>query len=92
MLSGLPRISQTKFFLTRHPLPVSNQSGRTRLWAPSLPRLDCRACNSLLDFPGEQPTLGASKMVVYCLRRYSLNNLGRILGVFRLLANYIQNE
>jgi hypothetical protein len=51
-----------------------------------------RACNSSLDFPGEQPSLGASKMMVYRLHLYSLMNHGQIFGFFRLLANYIQNE
>ncbi|CAL8473362.1 protein of unknown function [Caballeronia sp. S22] len=47
-------------------------------------------------FPGEQPTSGASKMMVYRLHLYSLINLGRCLilsvDLFRLFANYIQNE
>jgi hypothetical protein len=51
-----------------------------------------RACNSLLDFPGEQLTLGASKMMVYRLHLYSLIIPAKFIGFFRLLANYIQNE
>jgi len=47
-----------KFFMTKSPLPINRQRGRTRLWAASLRRLT--TCVQLVALSlGEQPGLGA---------------------------------
>jgi hypothetical protein len=96
LTAGRRRFSPIKFFLTKNPLPIGDRLDRTRLWAPSLPVISPCVQLVALRFPGEQPTLGASKMMVYRLHLYSLINDGRCLilsvDLFRLLANYIQNE
>ncbi|WP_157697535.1 hypothetical protein [Caballeronia calidae] len=96
LMAGRRRFSPIKFFLTKNPLPTGDRLDRTRLWAPSLPVISPCVQLVALDFPGEQPTVGASKITVYRLHLYSLINLGRCLilsvDLFRLFANYIQNE
>jgi hypothetical protein len=91
-----PSLLADKILFDQKPVTVSDRLDRTRLWAPSLPVISPCVQLVALYFPGEQPTLGASKMMVYRLHRYSLIISGRrlILSVdlFRLLANYIQNE
>ena len=95
LMPGRRRFSPIKFFLTKNPLP--RRSTRPNAPVGSVPAGDIAVratrCSHL---PGEQPTLGASKIMVCCLHRYSLINLGRCLilsvDLFRLLANYIQNE
>jgi len=91
-----PSLLADKILFDQKSVTVDDRLDRTRLWAPSLPVISPCVQLVALDFPGEQPTLGASKMMVYRLHLYSLINSGRclILSVdfFRLLANYIQNE
>ncbi|WP_157694846.1 hypothetical protein [Caballeronia fortuita] len=91
-----PSLLADKILFDQKSVTVGDRLDRTRLWAPSLPVISPCVQLAALDFQGEQPTLGASKMMVYRLHLYSLINLGRCLIVsvdlFRLLANYIQNE
>jgi hypothetical protein len=77
--AGRRRFSPIKFFLTKNPLPTGDRLDRTRLWAPSLPVISPCVQLVALDFPGEQPTLGTSKIMVYRLHLYSLTNQGRCL-------------
>jgi hypothetical protein len=85
-----------KILFDQNSVTVSDRHDRTRLWASSLPVISPCVQLAALYCQGEQPTLGASKMMVYRLHLYSLINLGQSLivslGLFRLLANYIQNE
>jgi hypothetical protein len=76
LFAGRRRFSPVKFFFTKNPLPTGDRLDRTRLWAPSLPVISPCVQLVALYFPGEQPTLGASKMMVYRLHRYSLINQG----------------
>jgi hypothetical protein len=85
-----------KILFDQNSVTVGDRLDRTRLWAPSLPVISPCVQLVALWCQGEQPTLGASKMMVYRLHLYSLINHDRSLivslGLFRLLANYIQNE
>ncbi|WP_162066061.1 hypothetical protein [Burkholderia sp. THE68] len=91
-----PSLLADKILFDQKSVTVGDRLDRTRLWAPSLPVISPCVQLAALDFQGEQPTLGASKMMVYRLHLYSLNILGRCLilsfDLFRLFANYIQNE
>jgi hypothetical protein len=74
--TGRLRFSPIKFFLTRNPLPTGDRLDRTRLWASSLPVISPCVQLAALCIQGEQPTLGASKMMVYRLHLRSLINRG----------------
>ncbi|MCG7402813.1 MULTISPECIES: hypothetical protein [Caballeronia] len=69
-----PSLLADKILFDQKSVTVGDRLDRTRLWAPSLPVISPCVQLVALDFPGEQPTLGASKMMVYRLHRYSLNN------------------
>ncbi|WP_053568576.1 hypothetical protein [Caballeronia cordobensis] len=91
-----PSLLAEKILFDQKSVTGGDRLDRTRLWAPSLPVISPCVQLVALRFQGEQPTLGASKIMVYRLHLYSLTNHGRRLIVscdfFRLLANYIQNE
>ncbi len=90
-----PSLLADKILFDQKSVTVGDRLDQTRLWAPSLPVIS--PCVQLVaHFLGGQPALGASKMMVYRLRRNSLINRGRCLiqsvDLFRLFRNYIQNE
>jgi hypothetical protein len=72
-----PSLLADKILFDQKSVTVGDRHDRTRLWAPSLPVISPCVQLVALRFPGEQPTLGASKMMVYRLHLNSLIKYGR---------------